>query len=310
MLLAGVLRSAGCETVGYYHQAAQGQWRLLSQRVAVDELVQSEDTAPELQARLKLSQDILDYANGQIGLDAEDRYRHFVDLQREYVVWNVVAAPTYSLIPHEWCYPIVGCAPYRGYFAQQDAQAKASEMAQENMDTYVGGVPAYSTLGWFDDPILSSFVHWPEADFVQLLLHELAHSKVWVRGDVAFNESFAEFVGLTATKQWYGHQGRQAEWQDYLERRQHWMRFKALLLDAKAYLSQIYLDYADAAPAQQAQARTSAYQAIRSCYRANLEHLGQGRFDQTMASLNNAYLASLGTYSDWIPGFAQRSHRG
>ena len=316
-LLLCVLVLSGCETVGYYSQAVQGQWQVMRQRVPVAEMVAAADTAPELQARLRLSQNILEFAEANIGLSAEGRYRHYVDLKRDYVVWNVVAAPQYSLVPQEWCYPVVGCAPYRGYFKKATAEHKARSLDQMGMDTYVGGVPAYSTLGWFDDPLLSSFVQWPEADFVQLLLHELAHSKLWVSGDVAFNESFAEFVGLTATKHWYQLQDRQQAWQEYAHKRQQWSDFKAFLLQARDFLARVYAsadshEQASSSGASQipasapdpAQTRQQAFDAIQGCYQRHLAQLGHGRFDPLMASLNNAYLASLSTYADWVPGFA------
>lgn len=296
-MLVGSLFMAGCESVGYYHQAAMGQWQLLSQRQPVAEILQQSDLDPQLRQRLRLSVAVLDHARDNLGIDAEGRYRQYVDLSRDYVVWNVFAAPELSLSPEQWCYPVVGCAPYRGYFAESAAHRKASQLAAQGLETYVGGVPAYSTLGWFDDPLLSTFINWPEADFVQLLMHELAHSRVWVSGDVAFNESFAEFVGLQGAKMFYTERGKPDAWQRYLHNRAAWRVFRQFLLDAKVYLEQVYAN--SATP----QAKLTAYQQIRACYADHHAQLGGGRFDQVMDELNNAYLVSIGTYSDWIPGF-------
>ncbi|MEM7096973.1 MAG: aminopeptidase [Pseudomonadota bacterium] len=303
---------AGCETVGFYQQAVSGQLGLLRDRVPVDQLLDSSETSPELKARLALSSEVLEFAETELGLAAGGRYQTYVDLQRESVVWNVFAAPQDSLDAQEWCYPIVGCAPYRGYFKQANAQAFAARLENQGLETYVGGVPAYSTLGWFDDPLLSSFVLWPEGDLVRLLIHELAHSRIWVDGDVAFNESFAEFVALVGAPRWFQIHGREEHWQKYLEARGDWRRFRAFLLASKTRLETYYqqsqvqagqLGQAEQRGKSRSDSKSMMMAAIRDCYQHHRSVLGGGRFDGVMAQLNNAYFVTISTYSDWIPGF-------
>ena len=165
---------AGCDTLSFYGQAAKGQIQILRTKVPVEDLLSQTEIDDKLRAQLLLSQEIVDFADTHIGLSGGGRYRSYVDLQREYVVWNVFAAQPYRMEGKSWCYPIVGCAPYRGYFAEDAAQQLASELQQLGYETYIGPVPAYSTLGWFKDPILSSFIHWPAPDLASLLIHELA----------------------------------------------------------------------------------------------------------------------------------------
>ncbi len=302
LLLLLVLTAAGCETLQFYRQAAWGQWQVMAAREATADLLASEATAPELAERLLLTQEILDFARDTLGLSSEGRYLSYVQLDRKFVVWNVFAAGPYSLADDQWCYPIIGCAPYRGYFSEQRALQVAARYRQRGLETYVGGVPAYSTLGWFDDPLLSSFIHWPVPDLVNLLVHELAHSRVWVNGDVGFNESFAEFVGTRAVYTWFDQRKDLSAWEQWQRRREAWHRFRDFVVQAKAELQTLYSQpQADPAAAKQA-----TLQAFQACYRVHRDGLGGGRYDALMAQhFNNAFLLSVGTYADWLPAFAQ-----
>ena len=217
VLLAGLLLlpvAGGCQTVAYYAHTALGQWRVLQAREPVDQVLadleprrDGDPAAAQLYRRLSYSQAVLDFAARRLALDADGRYRTYVALERPAVVWNVFAAPPLSLEPHRWCYPIVGCAPYRGFFDEAYARRRAEALARRGLETYVGPVAAYSTLGWFEDPLLSTFVAWTEPDLAALLFHELAHGEVWAAGDVAFNESFATFVGRQGLTAWLESRG-------------------------------------------------------------------------------------------------------
>ncbi len=295
VLVAATLSQSACATLDFYHQAVRGQWAILSAREPIDAVLDDPATPPALAAQLRLVQDILAFAEAEIGLEAGGRYRSYVALDRPFVVWNVFASPPDVLDAETWCYPFVGCAPYRGYFAEADAQALAAQLQAQGLDTFVGGVPAYSTLGWFDDPVLSTFVSWREPELVNLLLHELAHSRVWVNGDVTFNESFATFVGDEATLAWFRRDGREAEYAAWRERRGAWLGLRERLLGLKARAAA-----ADAVPAEE-------HARFRACYeefRAGLAGAGQDRFDSFVARVNNAYLVSLGAYTDTVPAFA------
>lgn len=297
-----LLTAAGCETLQFYRQAAWGQWQIMSARQSVAHLLADSGTAPALSERLGLSREILEFAQQQLGLEAEGRYSTYVELDRTHVLWNVFAARPYSLADTQWCYPIVGCAPYRGYFDEQRAHRIAQRYAEQGFETYVAGVPAYSTLGWFEDPLLSTFVAWPTGDLANLLMHELTHGRVWASGDASFNESLAEFVGLRGTQIWFTQRGEAEGWHAWHAQRQGWRAFRDFAVDAKAHLQEVY-----AGPVQRLEERkVNAFAGLQSCYEAHREVLGGGRFDQLMARhFNNAFLLSIGTYADWLPAFEQ-----
>jgi predicted aminopeptidase len=304
------LPAAGCQTVAYYSHAALGQWRVLTGREPVAEVLETlaprrdEDPAAALlYDRLTYSQAALDFAARELALDPDGRYRTYVHLDRPAVVWNLFAAPPLSLEPYRWCYPIVGCAPYRGYFDLEFAERRAAALGRQGLETYLGPVPAYSTLGWFDDPLLSTFITWPEADLAALLFHELAHGVVWASGDVAFNESFATFVGREGLTAWLGSRGRLDELDARREAAAARRRLLTLLQRTRQALQQVY------ASALTEDAKLSAKRrvldAVTGCYADARERFGDGRYDLLMSGLDNARLVSVATYEDLVPAFAE-----
>ncbi|MCZ6711468.1 MAG: aminopeptidase [Gammaproteobacteria bacterium] len=302
--------SGGCEAVGYYSQAVFGQVGVLSKRqpvsAVVAELEQSED--PDQQsmgvlAGLRVSQKILTFAESELGMNAGKRYRTYVELGNTHVVWNVFAAPELDLEPRRWCYPVVGCAPYRGYFDEARAGRYAKKLQRQGYDVYLGGVSAYSTLGWFEDPLLSSFIDWPEADLAELLIHELAHGQVWVKGDVEFNEAFATFVGRRGAARWIEQRQGSAGVAAYMKRRKEWASMAGVLEDTRSALHALYqTDLEDTVKRAEKQA---VLQRAITCYERNGAVLGGGRFDSLMARLNNAYLVSVATYQENVGAFAR-----
>ncbi|MCR9261465.1 MAG: aminopeptidase [Pseudomonadaceae bacterium] len=301
LLLASLLL-AGCDTLHFYSQAIAGQWQLLHARTTLEQLAQTPDVDPATLQRLARAQEVLDFAQSDLGLAAQGRYSSYVSLQRDYVVWNVFAAEAFDLSGQQWCYPLVGCAPYRGYFHEADARALAADYETRGYETYVGGVPAYSTLGWFNDPLLDTFIFWPDADLAALLIHELAHGRVWIRNDVAFNESFAEFVGQTGAQQWLQEQGLGQDWQIAQQQRAMGRRFRQFLMQVKTALLELY----ETTPQTQLpEAKRSAVGAWKACYLAHKAVLGGGRYDALMQShFNNALLVSVSTYADYLGSFA------
>lgn len=302
--------SGGCETVGYYSQAFFGQVAVLSKRqpvaAVVAELEQAENIDPQrlgVLAGLRASQKILSFAEVELGMNVGKRYRTYVELDDAHVVWNVFAAPEFDLEPRRWCYPVVGCAPYRGYFDEARAGQYANKLEGQGFDVYVGGVSAYSTLGWFEDPLLSSFIDWPEADLAELLIHELAHGQVWVKGDVEFNEAFATFVGRRGAAQWieqrHGSDGIAA----YMKRRKEWASMAGVLEDTRSALHRLYQSNLE--DTVKRSEKQTVLQRATTCYERNAAVLGGGRFDSLMSRLNNAYLVSLATYQDNVGAFAQ-----
>lgn len=290
-----VLLMSSCTGVGYYGQAVMGQWRILVDRSAIDDVLSDPGQPVELQAQLMIVRRVLDFAARTVGIDPEGRYQTYVDLDRPSVVWNVFAAAPDSIVGEQWCYPIIGCAPYRGYFKESAARAFANRLQERGLETYVAGVAAYSTLGWFEDPVMSTFVSWPEPDLAALLLHELAHGIVWLEGDVGFNESFASAVAELALKEYYAVDGRGAEYDLWLDRRADWARMKSRLLSLRSALADAYAN---------GQTGEGIYTDFQARYRRDREALGNGRFDKLVfRDLNNAYLVSLGAYEFLVPAF-------
>lgn len=299
-LLLAVLPLAGCQSMAYYAHVARGQLEVLAGRTPVprlmarlDETRETDPDAARLYRRLDYTQQVLAFAEAQLGFRVGRRYRSYVAVDRPAVVWSVVAAPALSLEPHRWCYPLVGCAPYRGYFDAALATREADRLRRRGHDTYVGAVTAYSTLGWFADPLLSTFIHLPEPDLAELLLHELAHGQVWVPGDVAFNEAFATFVGRQGAREW----GR-APSTDAGERR----RLHSLLRQTRAALDRVY--GSPLAEEAKLAAKAAVLAGAVRCHDAHSDVLGGGRYRTMVTELNNARLAVVATYEDLVPGFA------
>ncbi len=284
--------------MNFYGQAVGGQWRILRDRIPIEDVLKAADQPSATKSKLKLVQGVLAFADQQLGMPVGKKYSSYVDLQRRYVVWNVFAAAPESIQGEHWCYPVVGCAPYRGYFDEDDAHAYAASLQADGLETYVGGVPAYSTLGWFDDPVLSTFLDWPEADLAGLLLHELAHGVVWVDGDVAFNESFATAVSEIALAQYFSTAGRDSEYEAWVDRRASWLLMKEKLLELKANLEAAFQQ------GSSLERKITLYKEFKDQYRRDKDLHDSTRFDQLVfAELNNAYLVSLGAYEDWVPAF-------
>jgi len=305
LLLAGL---AGCESIGYYAHVAGGQLKLLTDRRPVDRVLQDIDNAPDsaasevLRDRLELSQAVLTYARETMSLPVGGRYRSYVDLSRDAVVWNVFAAPELSLEPYLWCYPLVGCLPYRGFFDETRARREQTRLAEEGLETYVGPVLAYSTLGWFDDPLLSTFLTLDNVAFVELLLHELSHSRIWVRGDATFNESFASFVGRQGARGWFDAEGRLDEYEASRRADSEWQTALHILEETREALRVVYADDSDEAIRLNAKRRV--LEAASNCLTLLSEQTGNDGYQRLAPRLNNAYLASLATYEDAVPTFA------
>ena len=294
--------AAGCSTLNYYRQAVSGQVGLLWSRQPVARIVAQSSADTDLRQRLLLSQDMLDFVEDELGLAVGKRYRSYVALERDAVVVNLIATPPLSIAPEQWCYPVVGCAPYRGYFDPAMAQRNADAYRARGYTVYLSKAAAYSTLGWFDDPLLSTFINWPEGDLVSLLAHELAHSRVWVNSDVAFNEAFASFVGEQAAAQWL--QRRDPALRTaYQARRQGWRALVALLIRLRERLGAVYADeLTDAAKHAAAQA---LYALARACFDQGAQRYGGSSYRNYVAGLNDAALAVLATYQDKQPAFAR-----
>ncbi|MDE2156618.1 MAG: aminopeptidase [Xanthomonadaceae bacterium] len=290
-----------CSSLRYYAQAARGQGALIMRRRAVSAVVRDPATDPELAARLLLAQQARRFATQHLGLPDNRSYTGYVDLHRPYVVWNVFAAPRYSVEAIPQCFPIAGCVAYRGYFHEAAAQADAARLRAHGDDVWVGGVPAYSTLGWFADPILSSMLRWDDDELAGTIFHELAHQLIYVKGDTAFNESFATFVQAEGLREWRQSRGLPA--QD--DRAQAMERgFTRLVLGLRARLKTLYASGAD--ESAMAAGKRREIEAFRVRYRQwqQREWPDDHRYDSWVAKpINNARLLPFGLYDRWAPAF-------
>ena len=194
MAAAAALLLVSCSSINYYRQAAQGQLSLLSDARPIEEWLADQNTDAKLRMRLATARQIRAFAVQELALPDNNSYKNYAALSRPFVLWNVVATPELSLRPLQWCFPVAGCVSYRGYYSKEDANDYAAGLRAQGNDVQVGGVPAYSTLGWFSDPLVSTFIYYPDAELARLLFHELAHQVVYVQGDSQFNESFASAV--------------------------------------------------------------------------------------------------------------------
>ena len=302
---AVALALAGCsavDTLDFYWQGAAGQWDLVSRARPIPDVIGDAPDAP-LAKRLERIRAIRAFASRELGLPDNGSYTKYTDLGRPFVLWNVFAAPPLSLESRKWCFPVAGCVNYRGYFREDEARAEAARLRERGDDVYIGGVPAYSTLGWFDDPVLSTFVRWNDTEVARLIFHELAHQVVYVKDDTVFNESFAVAVEDAGLVRWLAVQRDPAL--DAQAARAERLRgaFKTLTLDARARLAALYAS--DETDAEKLAAKAQVFADMQGAYeRAKAGEPGLAGFDRWFAQHpNNASLAALGLYSDRVPAF-------
>lgn len=302
ILTTAVLLSA-CSTLDYYSQLARGQLQLLNARQPVSDLLADRRTAAPLKQRLALTQQARDFASSHLSLPDNRSYRLYADLKRPFVVWNVFATEEFSLEPQLHCFPIAGCVAYRGFYQQGRARGAAALLKQQGLDTYIGGVEAYSTLGWFDDPLLNTMLRWSDERVVAVIFHELAHQQFYLPGDTAFNESYATFVEYEGLRQWRVAQGLASPADNSDQQR---AAFTELVLAARQRLQTLYAQPL-AAPAMRL-AKEAEFARLRQQYQQLRDEQwgGNGRFDGWIYSpLNNAKLLPFGLYDQWIAAFAR-----
>ena len=300
--LAALLWLSGCGSLDYYGQLAQGQLQLLQARTPIAELLDDPALDPALRPRLAMALQARRFASAALGLPDNRSYQLYADIQRPFVLWNLFATPEFSLAPELHCFPIAGCVAYRGFYSQGRARGAAALRQLQGLDTYLGGVEAYSTLGWFDDPILNTMLRWSDERLVAVIFHELTHQQLYVADDTAFNESFATFVERQGLRQWRAARGlAPADPQGERQREQ----FTALVLASRTRLQQLY---STGLPAVQMRTGKQAeFARLRAEYHAlrDREWAGQGRYDGWIAApLNNAKLLPFGLYDRWVPAFA------
>jgi len=291
---------AGCQS-GYYLHLVQGHMALMAARQPVTKVMAS--ASGELRERLALSQALRTFASDSLGLSVGDAYTSFVPLETDWVVWNLVVAPKFSTEPLHWCAPVAGCNSYRGYFDMTRAQRDQADFVVRGLDVYGVGAIAYSTLGWFADPLTTPMLQSDDARFAVLLFHELTHRHIWLKGDTAFNESLATFVGEEGVRRWLAAQGQDTTG-DYAQQRQSWRVVLAMLQETRQELAELYAMPLSSDVMAERKARIIAD--LR-------EHFRQARQKQPALSvwddwfagpLNNAQLATVHDYYGWTGAFA------
>lgn len=301
MLVAVV---AGCSSPAYYAQAIGGQLEILHASRPLAEAGADPAVPSELRQRLALAAQIRDFASRELGLPDNGSYRKYADIGRPYVVWNVFASAPLSVEPKQWCFPLAGCVGYRGYFSEAAARAFAAELRAAGEDVYVGGVPAYSTLGWFDDPILNTFIRFPDIELARLVFHELAHQVAYVPGDTAFNESFAVAVEEAGVTRWVDAHGTPVMRESFVRMQQRRSDFHALVKGVRDELARVYVE--PGPPADKLIQKARALARFQADYRSLRDHRWSGfaAYDPWFAGeINNATLASVGLYLDRVPAF-------
>jgi predicted aminopeptidase len=306
LLVSTVLVS--CETVSYYGQAVAGQLYIFSHRENIEALIENQNTSPELKNKLETILEIRTFAEQELLLPLDKNYSTYVDVQRPYVVWNVFATPEFSMQANNWCYPIAGCVSYRGYFSEVNAREFAENLNAQGQDVYVGGVAAYSTLGWFSDSILNTVIAREDHQLASLLFHELAHQLLYIPGDTEFNESFATAVEQEGLKRWLQHtRTNNAEAEAIVSAaeldRERRLQFVEVVSETVAALKQLY-------------ASDGSEQAMRQSKQEQIAHLqenyielknswnGYDGYDAWFKrDINNAQLNTVTTYFNWVPAF-------
>ena len=301
---------SGCQTIGYYAQAVNGQLAVWRATEPIDRVLENDQTDPKLRQRLVLVSEIREFASRELGLPDNKSYRRYADLKRPYVVWNVFAAPEFSLAPVRWCFPIAGCVGYRGYFSMEGAEKFATRLKDEglngeDLDVFVGGVPAYSTLGWFADPVLNTFIGYRDAELARLIFHELSHQVAYAKGDTTFNESFATTVELEGVRRWLEHTGRSDEFEAFIAGRRRQQDFLDLVMRTRDLLSAVYGE--EMPDEEKRSLKVGAYIQLREEYAKLKDQWGGfSGYDRWFAeSLNNAKLGSVAAYNQLVPAFQQ-----
>jgi len=292
LVVAAALLLAGCESMSFYAQAIGGHLSVMRAARPVETWLADPATPPTLRERLQTAQRIREFASRELGLPQNGSYHSYADLRRSYVAWNVYAAPVFSVEPLKECFPVTGCVSYRGFFKEEDARRHAEKLRLAGNDVHIGGVPAYSTLGWFDDPLLSTFILYPESQLARLLFHELAHQVVYARNDTTFNESFAVVVEEEGVRRWLRAGSREPELASFRAAQRRKRDFAAAVEDTRTRLAALY---AAGAPRETMEAgKRAEFAGLRERFGAIVP-----------AEPNNAFLVSISVYTQLVPAFEQ-----
>lgn len=303
IMLMGV---TGCSSLSYYLDMIGGHLELISKERDISEMIRDETTDKDLREKLIASQAMRDFASSELALPDNDSYRSYADIGRAYAVWNVIAAKEFSIDAERWCFIFAGCISYRGYFSEQDAKAYADELAGQGFDVYVAGARAYSTLGWFDDPLLNTMMYRSEAYRAGIIFHELAHQKIYIEDDSAFNEAFATTIEQEGIRRWFSRKNQQHKLQAYMSDYQRNIDFRSMLKETREKLDELYKKK-EVNDEIKREEKKAIFKKLSVAYLGwKQQHGNYTGYDSWMAQgLNNAHLALIATYHEMVPGFTR-----
>ena len=303
-----LLMLCGCADLGYYWHSANGHLAVMNKRVDIDDLLADNSLETDLRERLALVQEIRRFSIERLQLPANGSYDSYVELDRSYVIQNLFAAPEFSTRLYEWCYPIIGCASYRGYYDEDRMLAYADDLKSQGLEVYIGQVSAYSTLGWFDDPVLSSFINWPDYRLAGLLFHELTHQQIYIDDDTTFNESLASAVQQVGTELWLKSQNRIED----LDKLLRWLAYREqaikLIESTRETLEELYASEISAAEKRERKIQVFAEARNRHSTIAKTHRVSGGFTRWFTDDLNNAKIGSVATYNSQVPAFINMIH--
>ena len=293
---------SGCASVAYYWQGIRGELDILERAQPIPAVIETTSDAL-LKRKLERSIAIRDYASRELALPDNGSYRSYADIGRRFVLWNVIATPELSLEPRQWCFPIAGCVNYRGYFEEAAAKNEAAQFAASGDDIHIAGVPAFSTLGYFNDPILSTFIRYPDPEVARLIFHELAHQVAYAKDDSVFNESFAVLVEEEGVERWLAAQSDPALAAQFASTQRYREGFRELVDRTRTRLAALYAS--DASDEAKRAGKAAAFAQMRADYAAlKLQWGGSAGYDLWFAQgPTNASLASVALYSRKVPEF-------
>jgi predicted aminopeptidase len=298
-----LLLLSGCSSLSYYTQAVHGQLEISSEATPIGQVLADPATDPKVRQRLQLVREARAFATTELGLPDNGTFQSYANLHRPYVVWNVFAAPAFSVTPVHWCFPIAGCVAYRGYFSEAAAQEAGAALRAEGLDVFVAGIPIYSTLGWFNDPVLNTFIGYPDPELVGVIFHELAHQVVYLPGDSVFNESFATAVEDEGVRRWLEHVGSPASYAQYEKAQARKRAFTELLVHTRDRLAAVY---EQPGTEERSSGKARVLKEAQTQY-ADLKRSwgGYTGYDKWFMDtpLNNAKLAAVMLYADRLPAF-------
>lgn len=311
----------GCQSLGFYSQAIKGQCNIYFSQRPIKKAMADPRLAGEVKEKLGLVLELRAFAEQELSLKANGHYLKYADLHRRFVVWNVNAAPEFSLEPKRWWYPVVGSLKYRGYFSEKLARKYGTALQRDGYDVFVGGVEAYSTLGWFRDPVLNTFIHHTPADLAEIIFHELSHQRVFAKGDTDFNEAFATAVGEEGVRRWLRTIGNTNALHQYLASQQRQEQFVQIVDNARVQLKKIYGEAGEAqgaaivgCDAEKREQKQRVITDLKNRYsQLKTEWGGYSGFDAWFARpINNAQLNTIATYHDLVPEFRRllEKHQG